>query len=176
MSGGKQANESGNAWEAWVKIVAQKHGFHILPYAERKKHIPILGEEGYVWLRAPYLTIYQTEKTPKANSEFVFETTSERIRVECKWQNDAGSVDEKYLFMYLNAVLTIEEPTIIFALGGSHFVESERGRDIRQWLINVCKNPPSWLSEDAIQRWKSKELLVLDNNSFERWFRERFKK
>lgn len=176
MSGGKQANESGGAWEAWVKLVSSKHGFQILNFNERHKHTPLKPGARYVWLRTPYTTIYQTDKTPKANSEFVFETEHDLIRMECKWQAGSGSVDEKLLFMYINSILTMEEPTIIFGLGGSYFTEKERGRTIKNWFINACKTPPKWLSEEAKQRWEKKELLVLDTNTFERWFRERFKK
>lgn len=174
MSGGKKANQSGKSWESWVQLTAQQLKFKILKFSEREKHLPLKPNDRFVWLRAPYRTIYDTKKIPKANSEFVFETVSERIRVECKWQKGSGSVDEKYLFMYLNGVLTVEEPTVIFALGGNHFFINKRGIEIREWLTEVCTNPPKWLSEEAIKRWKSKKLIVLTNNNFNDWFTDKF--
>lgn len=81
----------------------------------------------------------------------------------------------KIPFMYLNAVLTMNEPTIVFALGGKYY-EGKRGLQVKKWFEEVCKTPPDWLSEKAVEAWKKKKILVQTPNTFERWFRERFPK
>lgn len=176
MSGGAEANASGLAWEGWVKTVAQRQGFTIQHYSKRTNcNIPE-KERRIIWIQAPYKTIFHVLKKPsKAYSEFVIECAGELVRVECKWQAGAGSVDEKYPFMYLNAVLTIEEPTVVFALGGAYF-ESGKGAEVKQWLIDACTNPPDWFAPAVHEKLKKRQLLVHTTNTFEKWFRQKFPK
>lgn len=72
-----------------------------------------------------YSTTLRTRSN--ASTEYVVECNGEKVRIECKWQSGPGTVDEKYPFMYLNAVLTMEEDTVVFALGGEYF-ENKKGR------------------------------------------------
>ena len=174
MSGGAEANRSGLTWEAWVKTLAEKQGFEIRRHRFRDACTTPVEGRRFVWTHVPYTTIFHNIKNPsKASTEYVVECGSERVRIECKWQGVAGSVDEKYPFMYLNAALTMSEPTVVFALGGEYF-ESGKGAEVREWLREVCINPPAWLSDDVRTRLTQRQLLVLTPNTFAKWFRERF--
>lgn len=176
MVGGAEANKSGLTWEAWVKTVAEKQGFSVLNYKLREKYKVPTEQRRVIWTHVPYKTIFHNIKNPsKASTEYVVEYKNQKVRIECKWQSTAGSVDEKYPFMYLNAVLTMEEDTIVFALGGEYF-ENGKGREVREWLAKVCKNTPDWFSEKILERQKNRELLVLTPSTFAKWFRERFPK
>lgn len=174
MSGGAEANKSGLTWEAWVKTLAATQKFSIQRHAVRDRCAVPVADRRIIWTHAPYLTIYHNFKNPsKASTEYVVECGADQVRIECKWQGAAGSVDEKYPFMYLNAVLTMTEATVVFALGGEYF-ESGRGAAVREWLRGSCANPPAWFADDVRARLKQRQLLVLTPNTFAKWFRERF--
>jgi len=174
MSGGAEANKSGLTWEAWIKTLAEKQGFQVKNYSLRSIcQIPVI-QRRIIWTHAPYKTIFHNIKIPrKSSTEYLVECGADQVRIECKWQGVAGSVDEKYPFMYLNAVLTMTENTVVFALGGDYF-ENGKGSEVRDWLRNVCADPPAWFSEEVRANMKSRQLLVLTTNSFAKWFRERF--
>lgn len=155
-------------------MVAQRQRFEVLHFSERGRCQVAVAERRIVWTHAPYRTIFQNTKVPKKTStEYLVECGSDLVRIECKWQATSGSVDEKYPYMFLNAALTMTEPTIVFALGGEYF-ESARGGEVREWLRNVCSTPPDWFSAEVRMQLQRRELLVLTVNTFERWFRERF--
>lgn len=178
MSGGAEANESGLTWESWVKTVASSQGFVIKNHRERANYIVPVAERRVVWTHAPYETIFHNvkeQKPTKTSTEFVVECGSDQVRIECKWQSTSGSVDEKYPFMFLNAVLTMKEPTVVLALGGEYF-ESGRGKEVRDWLSDSCAHPPAWLSAEVREKLKTRQLMVKNPNNFAKWFRERFPK
>ncbi len=178
MSGGAAANESGLTWEGWVRNMANLQGFSVLNHRERETCEILIPERRIVWTHVPYKTIFHNTKSQspaKTSTEYVVESGSEQARIECKWQGVSGSVDEKYPFMFLNAVLTMTEPTVILALGGSYFEEG-RGREVYKWLENACLKPPEWLAEDVRASMMKREIRVLNPNSFAGWFRKRFPK
>lgn len=174
MSGGAEANRSGLTWEAWVRTLAERQGFQVLSHTFRERCTIPIEQRRIVWTHAPYTTIFHNVKNPrKAATEYVVEYGHDRVRIECKWQGVAGSVDEKYPFMFLNAALTMTEDTVVFALGGEYF-ENGKGAEVREWLRNVCAEPPAWFSDEVRERLRQRSLLVLTPNSFAKWFRERF--
>jgi PD-(D/E)XK nuclease superfamily domain len=174
MSGGSEANKSGLTWEAWVKTLAEKQNFSVRNYSLRAECSTPIVDRRIVWTHAPYKTIFHNTKKPrKTSTEYLVECGTDLVRIECKWQGVSGSVDEKYPFMYLNAALTMTEDTVVFALGGEYF-EHGKGDEVREWLRNVCAEPPDWFSNEIRERLKQRELLVLTTNTFAKWFRERF--
>ena len=176
MSGGAEANRSGLTWEAWVRTLAERQGFEVLRHTLRDKCQIPLQERRIVWTSAPYKTIFHSLKKPtRAATEYVVEYGLEQVRIECKWQGVSGSVDEKYPFMYLNAALTMTEPTIVFALGGEYF-EKGKGAEVLNWLRGVCNTPPEWFSDEVRASLNEREILVLTPNTFAKWFSERFPK
>jgi hypothetical protein len=67
-------------------------------------------------VNVPFTTIYNHD----GNTEFLL--ISERYntcaRIECKWQQVSGSVDEKLPYLYLNAIEAMPENTIIILIDG----------------------------------------------------------
>ncbi|MFH0920582.1 MAG: PD-(D/E)XK nuclease superfamily protein [Fibrobacterota bacterium] len=174
MSGGAEANQSGLTWEAWVRTFAKRQGFEVLGHSLRSRCTIPEPLRRIVWTHVPYRTIFQNIKNPsKASTEYLVECGTDRVRIECKWQGVAGSVDEKYPFMFLNAALTMIEDTVVFALGGEYF-ETGKGAEVRNWLTRVCATPPEWFSEEIKLKLSKRQLLVLTPNTFAKWFRERF--
>lgn len=82
----------------------------------------------------PYDTIYQHS----GKTEFLLK--SERynleIRIECKWQQVAGSVDEKLPYLYLNSIEAMPEKHIVVVIDGNG------------WKTGAIP----WLKEAAVNR------------------------
>jgi hypothetical protein len=79
--------------------------------------------------RAPYTTLYGSEGTTEFmiraenaehTPEFPIENAPGQLvcRIECKWQQTAGSVDEKFPYLYLSCVEAMPEKNIIILHGG----------------------------------------------------------
>ena len=64
----------------------------------------------------PFKTIYNH----KGNTEFLLlsQKYNLKIRIECKWQQVAGSVDEKLPYLYLNTIEAMPEKDIIILIDG----------------------------------------------------------
>lgn len=43
------------------------------------------------------------------------------IRIECKWQQSQGSVDEKFPYLYLNCIQAMPEREIILLIDGNGY-------------------------------------------------------
>src|SRR5690606_13047129 len=67
----------------------------------------------------PYDTIYNH----KGRTEFLAlsEKFNKKIRIECKWQQTSGSVDEKLPYLYLSAIEKMTEDEVIILYGGTGF-------------------------------------------------------
>lgn len=139
---GTTANHHGHTLEETVLRVFTRYGFRICK--ARDYH----GEEGDILLRdVPYTSIYgHTGKT-----EFVALSTSRqmRIRIECKWQQSTGSVDEKFPYLYLNCIYAMPEPEIILLIDGGGYkqgaldwirraVQKRLFQETREKDIRVC--------------------------------------
>lgn len=114
---GGYASTQGNTLENLVKTIFTSHGFEVVPYSAyiktKSKHI--FGNE-LLLTNMPYETIYGH----RGKTEFliVSEKYKCNIRVECKWQQSNGSVDEKLPYLYLNAIETMPEDFIIIVIDG----------------------------------------------------------
>lgn len=117
---GSLANESGNILEQTVKTVFRKKGFEIVRYREWKTHPEKYGNE-LLLTNAPFNTIYKH----KGNTEFLAKSDRYHfeIRIECKWQQVSGSVDEKLPYLYLNTIEAMPENKIVIVIDGSGFKE-----------------------------------------------------
>ena len=89
----------------------------------------------------PFTTIYGSE----GKTEFViYDTKTERsIRVESKYQATAGSVDEKYPYMLLNAISQYPEKEVILIVDGGGYKPGSR-----QWLKTQLSS--NWLKDALI--------------------------
>jgi hypothetical protein len=115
IQGGSRANTSGNTLEASIGAVIQSKGFEVVNYKLWEKNKDRYGKE-LLLCNVPYETIYGHN----GKTEFVLlsEVDELEIRIECKWQQSAGSVDEKYPYLYMNCMQMPEEHIFIIIDGG----------------------------------------------------------
>ena len=115
IQGGSRANTSGNTLEASISAVIQSKGFEVVNYKLWKSNKDQYGKE-LLLCNVPYETIYGHN----GKTEFVLisEIDELEIRIECKWQQSAGSVDEKYPYLYMNCMQMPEENIFIIVDGG----------------------------------------------------------
>ena len=97
MAKGRSANITGNQLEVAVQTVLLNKGFEIEMYRVWNKKPENYGKE-LLLKNVPFETIYGH----RGNTEFLLisEKYNLRIRIECKWQQSAGSVDEKLPYLY----------------------------------------------------------------------------
>src|ERR1017187_2407806 len=110
MEKGTSSNVSGNQLEVAVKTVLTGKGFELVNYRKWEKNKEKFGEE-LLLANVPYTTIYEH----KGNTEFLLISKKYNLhmRIECKWQQVAGSVDEKIPYLYLSAIEAMPEKTIM---------------------------------------------------------------
>jgi hypothetical protein len=114
-TGGVLANKQGRVLEKTVLPCLQSYGFTIIPYSKWVASPDAFGDE-LVLKNAPYTTIYGH----KGYTEFLLLSKRHnlKVRIECKWQQSGGSVDEKLPYLYLNCLCAMPENEIIVVLGG----------------------------------------------------------
>ena len=114
---GTQANLTGKVLEDLVASVFKSHDFEIMDYAE---HLQASGlEERDVLVKnVPYETIYGHQ----GKTEFLVVSPRRglRFRIECKWQQTAGSVDEKFPYLIENCK-TMPEPMVVILIDGKGY-------------------------------------------------------
>lgn len=106
---------SGNTLEATVQQVLINKGFSMIQYSEWKNNSDKYGEE-LLLTHVPFQSIYNHN----ANTEFLLKSKKYNIeiRIECKWQQVSGSVDEKLPYLYLNCIEAMPEQKIIVVIDG----------------------------------------------------------
>src|SRR3989339_320735 len=116
MEKGTKRNVTGNQLEVAVKTVLSGKGFELINYRIWEKNPENYGNE-LLLENVPFTTIYEH----KGNTEFLLlsEKYNLRIRIECKWQQVAGSVDEKLPYLYLNTIEAMPESSIMILIDGS---------------------------------------------------------
>ncbi len=124
------ANSSGNTLEMTVATILISKGFENVVYGEWLKN-PTQYSEELILKNVPYQTIYGH----KGTTEFLLKSRKHQLetRIECKWQQSAGSVDEKIPYLYLNCVLQVPEEQIIIVLDGNGAKEGAVN-----WLKEAC--------------------------------------
>jgi hypothetical protein len=108
------ANRQGKTLEQVVALTMQQKGFKVIPYIKWKDDPAAFGDE-VLLTNVPYETIYGHQGKTE------FKLVSKRYgdyRIECKWQQSAGSVDEKFPYLYLNCIERMPESNIIIILDG----------------------------------------------------------
>ncbi|MBC6426844.1 MAG: 4-diphosphocytidyl-2C-methyl-D-erythritol kinase [Ekhidna sp.] len=125
------ANITGNQLEVAVQTVLSNKGFKIEMYRTWDKNPANYGRE-LLLKNVPFETIYGHS----GNTEFllVSEKYNLRIRIECKWQQSAGSVDEKLPYLYLNMIEAMPEKDIMILIDGEGFKAGAK-----TWLRNAVK-------------------------------------
>ena len=162
MAKGKVANITGNQLEIAVQTVLLNKGFQIEKYNLWIKNPDNFGEE-LLLKNVPFTTIYGHRGT----TEFLLlsKKYNLKIRIECKWQQQAGSVDEKLPYLYLNAIEAMPEKNIMILIDGNGFKAGAK----------------TWLRETALKNLYAeptkakKELMVFSLAEFFTWANNTFK-
>ncbi len=136
-----------------VESVFATHGYETVLYSEWSRRPEKFGSR-VLLKNVPYTTIYGHT----GRSEFVVVGQGEpRIRIECKWQQSAGSVDEKFPYLYLNAVEAMPERMVIIIVDGGGAKPSAI-----EWLRTAAEN--RLYLDDPF-----KVIRVVDSSGFVRW-------
>jgi len=160
MAKGKSANITGNQLEIAVQTVLLNKGFEIEMYRHWKKKPQDYGKE-LLLKNVPFTTIYGH----KENTEFLLisEKYNLRIRIECKWQQSSGSVDEKLPYLYLNTIEAMPEKNIMILIDGDGFKSGAK-----TWLRNAVR-------KNYIQLTKTRtDVLVFSLTEFFTWANKTF--
>ncbi len=138
---GYGANQSGRFLESVVESVFKAAHVPVFDYGHQKEE-GHLFEECFLLRNAPYESIYGC----KSRSEFLFRhfRSGVDLRIECKNQEQPGSVDEKFPYVLQNAI-KVKEHNVLIVLGG---------RGPRTPAIN-------WLKREAT-RVATKSITVCD--------------
>ncbi|MDP9729360.1 4-diphosphocytidyl-2C-methyl-D-erythritol kinase (plasmid) [Alicyclobacillus sp. TC] len=144
------ANSSGSVLEGTIRSVMTSMGFEAVKYSDYVKHPERYGTE-LLLQNVPYKTIYGHE----GKTEFLLVSSEYNlcVRIECKWQQSPGSVDEKYPYVYLNAVEAMPEEHILIVLGG---------QGAKKGAIDWLKQTAAQGRYGAVAQGKKIEVMSLD--------------
>ena len=161
--GGSLANLNGHSFENSMIPLFKAHGFKVIQNNQLTHNPNIVHNiDKYVIRNAPFITIYNQ----RGKTEFVIHdiTQNRAIRVEDKWQQSAGSVDEKYPYMLLNGIYRYPEHEIIFVVDGGGYKPGAR-----LWLQNAIDN--NWLDFKGKEH---KSITLMTISEFITWFNREF--
>ena len=98
----------------------------------------------------PFTSIYKHN----ARTEFlvISKKNNFRIRIECKWQQSSGSVDEKLPYLFLNAKDCMPEKDVMIIIDG------------KGWKEGAIP----WLKE-AVKNIEEKNIMVFSLTEFITW-------
>jgi hypothetical protein len=152
---GSLATGSGNTLEQTVTGTILSKGFTLVTYREYIKNGNKCGEELLI-KNVPYRTIYNHHG--KTEFLLISKKYSLKIRIECKWQQSSGSVDEKFPYLYLNCIDAMPEEDIIIIIDGGGAKEGSV-----KWLKKAVEQR-LYIDADKI-----KNIKVLNLAEFVRW-------
>lgn len=163
MKRGTKSNITGNQLEVALKTVLTGKGFELVNYRiwERKKQD--YGEE-LLLENVPFETIYGH----KGNTEFLLisKKFNLKIRIECKWQQVSGSVDEKLPYLYLNTIEAMPENSVMILIDGEGWKPGSL-----VWLKEAVKQKKYITSQS-----KNKNIMVFSLTEFFTWANKTFHK
>lgn len=153
---------SGSVLEQVVINSLEKRNFILVTYSEYIKNAEKYSGSNIMIKNYPFDSIYNH----KGKTEFLVlsEEWNLRIRIECKWQQDSGSVDEKFPYVYLNAIERWPEDEIIILYGGGGYKPGAI-----EWLKNAVSNR---LYQPI---GSSKNISVFSTDEFIAWSNRRFR-
>lgn len=163
MEKGTKSNVTGNQLEVAVKTVLTGKGFELINYRVWEKNKEKYGEE-LLLENVPFITVYEH----KGNTEFLLISKKYdlRIRIECKWQQVAGSVDEKLPYLYLNTIEAMPENSIMILIDGAGWKAGAI-----KWLKDAVKQK-KYTTEET----KNKNIMVFSLTEFFTWANKTFNK
>ncbi len=159
---GGQANKTGNVLEQLVIGTLSAHGFPTVKYLDYMKNRNDYDNE-LLLKNVPYTTLYGG----RGYTEFLLISNKYdlEIRIECKWQQTAGSVDEKLPHVYLSAVNAVPENNVIILIDGPGFRDGAIS-----WLKNIAEER-KYIPVDK----QDKNILIMNMAEFLTWCNNKFK-
>ena len=152
MTQGYEANHSGKFLENIVQREFESRGFIVRDYGSDADNLDMFAPRILV-RGVPYISIYETD----SRSEFVVTEYNRKIRIECKWQESSGSVDEKFPYVIDNAAEAMPEREILILHGGG---------GARDGALSYLKRKAALVTH--------KKIWVLNINEFPGWVRIEF--
>lgn len=161
MEKGTKGNITGNQLEVAVQTVLSGKGFVIENFRKWSSNPAKYGDE-LLLMNVPFETIYKH----KGNTEFLLlsQKYNLKIRIECKWQQVAGSVDEKLPYLYLNTIEAMPEKEIMILIDGDGWKEGAI-----EWLKSAVLNrkyTTKGNDDKNIKVFSLKEFFTWANNTF----------
>ena len=162
ISQGGLANKSGSVLEGIVKGALAPHGFNVVQNRDLSK-VPKNEQDELLIQNAPYTTLYGS----KGKTEFLLKSKKYglEVRIECKWQQSAGSVDEKLPHLYLSAIDAMPENNVIILIDGDGFRDGAI-----TWLRNAVNNRLYIPDEKRL-----KNVMVMNATEFMTWANNTFR-
>ncbi len=120
ITGGGQANKTGSVLELFIKRLLEDNGYTAFPNhrAQLFENRKSVGGKQYATQVPCGTSIYESPR----KCDFLVMNQDKfpnGLIIECKWQQSAGSVDEKYPFTVYN-IAKIGVPTIILLDGNGY--------------------------------------------------------
>lgn len=158
--GGYHATSSGKVLESIVESSLIAKGLQVINYKQWAKDKDSWGREVLI-KHVPYDSIYKHS----SKTEFLAISDEFNIctRIECKWQQASGSVDEKFPFLFLNCAEMMTEPHVIILLDGGG---AKKGAV--DWLTQACEK---FNSDPSNQR----RIDLMNSTRFLQWVNSAFK-
>ncbi|GHV10802.1 4-diphosphocytidyl-2C-methyl-D-erythritol kinase [Bacteroidia bacterium] len=163
MEQGTKSNITGNQLEEAVKTVLVGKGFKLMNYRVWEKNQEQYGDE-LLLANAPFTTVYNHS----GNTEFLLVSKKYdlKIRIECKWQQVAGSVDEKLPYLYLNTIEAMPEKSIMILIDGAGWKSGAI-----QWLKDAVMQKKYTTTDN-----RDREIFVFSLADFFTWANKTFNK
>jgi hypothetical protein len=128
---GQECNISGKLLEESIESAFRARGIHVSQYTSNDD----LFERRILFRNVHYTSIYGA----RSFSEFSYRHAGIMlVRIECRSQQVAGSVDEKFPYLLKNAIDAMPEPCVWFVLDGT----GARSRAV-EWLKREAGRAPS---------------------------------
>jgi len=158
MKQGTKANKSGVSLENLVEdTLVSRLGVAVETFSKTQCRDNILLKH------VPYTNIYGNYR---CRSEFLLCFEGREIRIECKAQHSAGSVDEKLPYLFLNFTQSIKEKEAIIVIEGEGFKKGAK-----EWLARRCQGTKvRVMSLIEFRNLYYKGLPKAPKPSFWRWF------
>jgi hypothetical protein len=130
FSQGGESNHSGRFLEDVIEREFRARGVEVFEFVDKGGNSDLFTAR-MLLRNAPYTSIYGCQ----SRSEFLYhdDTLHSHIRIECRWQQVAGSVDEKLPYLFMNAMEAMEEREVWFVLDGG----GARSQSV-DWLKRKC--------------------------------------
>jgi hypothetical protein len=161
---GAYACKQGKLLEATVESTFKAKGFEVVMFRDwQRKQAAYSGD--VLVKHCPYKNIYHHE----GYSEFLlysktYRSPNRAIRIECKWQQSSGSVDEKFPYLYLNFIEAMPEKELVIIVDGN----GARSGAV-SWLKDAAtyKKYTTDVNQDKeIQVFSLTEFIQWANNTF----------